>query len=143
MRFLGLLCAIGLLAACTSPKIVAPTPPVKPEPLTAVYKQSDWNALPNWPGEQLTTTWPSWLNSCKRLISRPVWKDICADAVMLAPQDDASIQAFFERYFNPWQIETNTGVNTGLVTGYYDNERIREELFFDFKKFVICPVFGI
>ena len=122
MRFLGLLGVIGLLAACTSPQIVAPTtpPPAKPEPITAVYKQTDWVALPNWPGEQLTTTWPSWLNSCKKLISRPVWKDICADAVMLAPQDDASIQAFFERYFNPWQIETNTGVNTGLVTGYYE-----------------------
>ncbi len=117
MRFLGLLCFISLLAACTSPQVIAP---VKPLPVTAVYKQTDWSALPNWPGEQLTTTWPSWLNSCKRLISRPVWKDICADAVMLTPQDDASIKAFFERYFNPWQIETNTGVDTGLVTGYYE-----------------------
>ena len=96
MRFLGLLGAIGLLAACTSPQIVTPTtpPPAKPEPITAVYKQTDWVALPNWPGEQLTTTWPSWLNSCKKLISRPVWKDICADAVMLSPQDEASVQAF-------------------------------------------------
>ena len=118
MRFLGLLSLLSLLAACTSPQITPPI--VKPEPITAVYKASDWTALPNWPGEQLTTTWPSWLNSCKKLISRPVWKDICAEAVMLAPQDAASMQAFFEQRFSPWQIETNMGVNTGLVTGYYE-----------------------
>jgi len=120
MRFLGLLCAMSLLAACTSSKVVVPVAPIKSEPVTAVYSQSDWSALPNWPGEQLTTTWPSWLNSCKRLASRPLWKEICAESVMLGQQDEASIQAFFERHFSPWRIETNTGANTGLVTGYYE-----------------------
>jgi lipopolysaccharide export LptBFGC system permease protein LptF len=38
----------------------------------------------------------------------------------LGSQDDASIKAFFERHFSPWQITTNAGSDTGLVTGYYE-----------------------
>ena len=124
MRFLSLIIASSLLTACFTPPIKPPVkPPVTPtqaEPVTAVYKQANWAALPNWPGEQLTNTWPSWLKSCKRLASRPVWKDICADAVMLDQQDATSVQAFFESHFKPWQITTSTGSDTGLVTGYYE-----------------------
>ena len=119
MRLLSLVILSSLLVACVSPQTPV-TPPVKPEPVTAVYKASEWAMLPNWPGEQLSKTWPSWLNSCKRLASRPVWKDICAESVMLGQQDEASIRAFFEQHFSPWQIETSTGSNTGLVTGYYE-----------------------
>ena len=118
MRILVLGLLTSLLAACVTPQ--KPTTPPKPETVTAVYKAQDWQALPNWPGEQLTRSWPAWLNSCKRLANRPVWKDICAEAVMLGSQDDASIKAFFERHFSPWQITTNAGSDTGLVTGYYE-----------------------
>ena len=119
MRALSLIVLSALLAACaTTPKITPP--PVKPSTVTAVYTQVDWSVLPNWPGEQLSATWPSWLNSCKKLASKAQWKDICADALMLAPQDDAAIQDFFERQFSPWRIETSTGEQSGLVTGYYE-----------------------
>lgn len=118
MRFLSLIVASSVLTACFTPPIKPIVTP--PNATTAVYTQSTWSALPHWPGEQLTTTWPSWLNSCKRLANRPVWKEICADAVMLGQQDATSVQAFFESHFTPWQITTNTGLDTGLVTGYYE-----------------------
>ena len=123
MRFLLLIVLASVLAACHTPPVkppVKPVTPTQPEEITAVYKQTQWSALPNWPGEQLNNTWPSWLNSCKRLATRPVWKDICAEAVMLGQQDETSIKAFFEKHFSPWQITTNTGTDTGLVTGYYE-----------------------
>lgn len=120
MRALSLIVFAALLAACTTTTKV-PTPPMtKPASVTAVYKQTDWQDLPNWPGEQLTVTWPSWLNSCKKLANKPQWKDICAEAVMLTPQDEATIKEFFERQFTPWRIETSKGDQTGLVTGYYE-----------------------
>ncbi|MBK6757561.1 MAG: MltA domain-containing protein [Moraxellaceae bacterium] len=124
MRLLSLIVLSSLLTACFTPPIKPPVKPpltpTQPEPISAVYKQTNWAALPNWPGEQLTNTWPSWLNSCKRLASRPVWKEICADALMLGQQDAASVKAFFESHFEPWQVTTNTGTDTGLVTGYYE-----------------------
>jgi membrane-bound lytic murein transglycosylase A len=124
MRLLSLIVLSSLLTACFTPPIKPPVKPpltpTQPEPISAVYKQTNWTALPNWPGEQLTNTWPSWLNSCKRLASRPVWKEICADALMLGQQDAASVKAFFESHFEPWQMTTNTGTDTGLVTGYYE-----------------------
>lgn len=124
MRFLWLVILSSVLAACVTPPNKPPVkpvvPPAQPEEIKAVYQQANWSVLPNWPGEQLTNTWPSWLNSCKRLATRPVWKDICAESVMLGQQDQKSIQAFFEKHFNPWQITTNAGADTGLVTGYYE-----------------------
>jgi membrane-bound lytic murein transglycosylase A len=120
MRALSLIVVAALLAACTTTPKPSVTPPLKPPAVTAVYKPTDWQALPNWPGDQLAVSWPSWLNSCKRLASRPQWKDICAEALLLSPQDDATIKAFFERQFTPWRIETSTGEQTGLVTGYYE-----------------------
>ncbi|QDQ25328.1 murein transglycosylase [Chitinimonas arctica] len=88
--------------------------------LTARYQNADWSALPGWPGENLLAAWPAWLNSCKRLASRPSWKDICAEAHTLAPQDDAGVRAFFERRFQPWRIEGSDGSQSGLITGYYE-----------------------
>lgn len=120
MRIIVLGLLSSLLAACVTPQKPTIPSPSKPETVTAVYKAQDWQALPNWPGEQLTRSWPAWLNSCKRLANRPVWKDICAEAILLGNQDEASIKAFFEQRFNPWQITTNTGSDTGLVTGYYE-----------------------
>lgn len=120
MRIIILGVLASLLVACATPQKPPSLPPSKPEPITAVYKQQDWSLLPNWPGEQLSRSWPAWLNSCKRLANKATWKDICAEAVMLENQDDTAIKTFFEQHFSPWQITTNTGVETGLVTGYYE-----------------------
>ena len=66
MRLLSLIVLSSLLTACFTPPIKPPVKPpltpTQPEPISAVYKQTNWAALPNWPGEQLTNTWPSWLN---------------------------------------------------------------------------------
>lgn len=92
----------------------------KPTAITARYIASDWNKLPDWPGEGSLATWPAWLNSCKRLANRAVWKDLCSEAQTLLPRDDSSVRAYFEKNFQPWQIETSEGAQTGLITGYYE-----------------------
>ncbi|RZU36878.1 membrane-bound lytic murein transglycosylase A [Fluviicoccus keumensis] len=134
MRSLLLVLSFAILAGCVShpvpPVVPKPEPgktepvkpevPPKPEAPTARYLPAEWIALPDWPGEKLLATWPAWLNSCKRLASRPVWKDACAEAVMLDPKDDETVREFFERRFSPWRIESSTGAQSGLITGYYE-----------------------
>lgn len=118
MRHLALIVLLSLLGACSTWR--HPVIPAKPEPVTARYVAADWSALPGWPGEQLTTSWTAWLNSCKRLGARPDWQAVCAEAQALAPADADRVQAFFEQHFSPWQIEASTGARDGLITGYYE-----------------------
>jgi len=139
MRPLLLVLMLGALAGCVSqpqapvtppaepgktepvkPEPVKPDTAVKPEPATARYLPAEWIALPDWPGEKLLATWPAWLHSCKRLAARPVWKELCAEGLMLDPKDNAAVRDFFERRFSPWRIESSTGAQSGLVTGYYE-----------------------
>jgi membrane-bound lytic murein transglycosylase A len=103
----------GLLGACTT------TPPSAPA-ASARYLPATWTELPAWPGEQLLATWPAWLQSCTRLQARPAWQETCAAASALAPENDATVQAFYERHFQPWRIEAGDDRDTGLVTGYYE-----------------------
>lgn len=92
----------------------------KPVAITAKYEASDWSQLPNWPGEGSLASWPAWLNSCKRLASKAGWKTACTEAQTLSPRDDNTVQAYFERHFQPWHIETSDGAQSGLITGYYE-----------------------
>lgn len=119
MRYLSVIVLLGLLTGCTLFRH-APGTDLKPLPISARYMAADWSQLPAWPGEQLTASWPAWINSCKRLGTRNDWQAICAQAQALAPVDSATVQAFFERHFLPWQIESSTGAHDGLVTGYYE-----------------------
>ncbi|QNM95190.1 murein transglycosylase A [Chitinimonas koreensis] len=131
-RTLPALLLLALLAGCASQ--VAPTTPstpkpadcncgetpAKPAPVTARYQPADWSALPGWPGEQSLAGWPAWLASCKRLASRPAWKEACSEAQALNPRDDSAVRGYFERRFQPWRIEASDGAQSGLITGYYE-----------------------
>lgn len=121
MRGPLLLALVTLLSACATLKEKPATPtPAKPVAVTAAYRQTTFAAMPNWPGEQLLATWPAWLNTCKRLASRPGWEQACADAAALNPGDDRTVRSYFETHFTPYQIQTNTGAQNGLITGYYE-----------------------
>lgn len=123
MRVVSLTLALVLLTGCSLPARCPDgkgTTTTKPEPVTAIYRAAGWKDLPGWPGEQLSASWPAWLQSCTRLANRTGWQAICADATTLDSANDGAIQAFFERHFSPWQIESSTGGNTGLITGYYE-----------------------
>jgi membrane-bound lytic murein transglycosylase A len=119
MRYLLLLSLI-LLGACvptTSPPVEKPE---KPEAVTARYRSAEWRDLPGWPGEQLQASWRAWQASCTRIGTRVEWRDICAEAAGLNPADTLALRQFFERRFSPWRIETSTGADSGLITGYYE-----------------------
>lgn len=120
MRGLLVLALSSLLVGCVTPKTPTKPPVTKAEPTSARYRAADWSALPDWPGEQLPASWSAWLNSCKRLGTRPVWQALCVETATLAPTDTDAMRRFFETRFTPWRIETNTGAQSGLITGYYE-----------------------
>lgn len=123
MRLASLVLLPALLSGCS---LFAPAPDKSGSttqttaPVTAVYRATEWQNLPAWPGEQLQASWSAWLKSCEKLARRADWQTPCANAAALANPDDAAIQVFFETHFSPWQIESSTGSKTGLVTGYYE-----------------------
>lgn len=135
----------ALLAACATqpPAPPTPTPAPQPEPgpipapqptppqTWPTLKPADWTALPAWGGDSLAATWPALLQSCSTLQKQSAWQAVCADAQALRAPDDATVRAFLERRFQPWQATQDDGSDEGLVTGYYEpllkGSRVRTE----------------
>lgn len=124
MRHLFALALLALLSACVPTAAPPPAPakpgPAMPEAVSARYRAASWSELPDWPGARLQDSWRAWQASCSRLKARAEWRDTCAEAAALGATDTAAMRQFFERRFSPWRIETSTGADSGLITGYYE-----------------------
>lgn len=120
MRLPFLLILLLALGACTPAGTPPPLQPAKPEVVTARYRAAQWTDLPGWPGEQLQASWRAWQASCTRIGARPEWRNICSETAALKSTDTAALRQFFEKNFSPWRIETNSGADSGLITGYYE-----------------------
>ncbi|MBK9161645.1 MAG: murein transglycosylase A [Nitrosomonadales bacterium] len=109
-----------LLAACAAP----PKPPVEPVPPVvppaAPFAASTWESLPDWQATDLQPSWPAFLQSCRVLKNKPAWQPACASAEQLTRPDNATLHAFFEDSFTPYQVINPDGSSQGLVTGYYE-----------------------
>ncbi|PHV11959.1 murein transglycosylase A [Chitinimonas sp. BJB300] len=123
-HFLTFALFLLLLAGCATPPGKSSScncsDNTKPAPLTARYNATSWSALPNWPGDNLRDSWPAWLKSCNKLANKAGWKEVCSEARALPTNDDATIRTFFESRFQPYQITTSEGAESGLITGYYE-----------------------
>lgn len=111
-----------MLSACQAPLPPAVIPPpvqkeVKPTP---TYNLSSWEALPNWQAMELASSWAAFQQGCRALKSKPNWQPSCARAEQLNPTDNATLRAFFEEYFSPYQLINPDGTEQGLITGYYE-----------------------
>jgi membrane-bound lytic murein transglycosylase A len=110
--------AAGLFTACAAPALQTPTPspaPVEP-PIQSPYQQSTWPSLPNWPGDDLATSFNTWKKSCAKLRSEP-WLQLCKEATGVSAQN---AREFIESHFSPYQLTNPDGSQTGLITGYYE-----------------------
>ncbi|MCF7530573.1 murein transglycosylase A [Neisseria lisongii] len=83
----------------------------------AVYTAVRHGDLPHWQHQQFTQSLQSFKLGCDKLKNRQGWQDVCAQAAQ-TPPTQVQAQAFFERYFTPWQVSGN-GSPAGTVTGYY------------------------
>jgi membrane-bound lytic murein transglycosylase A len=92
-------------------------PPAKPAPEVARYVEVGFDALPGWNLAALEPSLRAFLGSCPRpgALARP-----CASARGVPPGDEAAARRFFEQTFVPLALMNGEGVDTGLVTGYYE-----------------------
>ena len=110
-------------APAPAPAPVPPTPPPAPAPVagTPTLEAAGWTDLPGWSADPVEAAWPALLRSCQALRDDPRWQPACAAAKVLgASPARATVRAYFERYFQPWQVRNADGSAQGMVTGYYE-----------------------
>ncbi|MES1981510.1 MAG: MltA domain-containing protein [Pseudomonadota bacterium] len=101
-----------------SPSLPAePAPPSTPNPPLAVSK---WEMLPDWQTQDLISSWPAFLQSCRALKTRPGWQATCAHSEQLDARDNAVLRSFYEEWFTPYQVFNPDGSTEGMITGYYE-----------------------
>jgi len=83
-------------------------------PKTYLVK-SDFNELPNWHDEDYSEALNNFVNSCKTKKTKKIYKKLCAKA-----KYTKSAKAFMQREFSPYKINTKSGKEEGLLTGYYE-----------------------
>ena len=91
--------------------------PVKPAPS---LKAAQWADLPGWKDDDAALAFSAFLSSCGALSQQARWHPTCVAARALAPPNAESARAFFEQYFQPWQLVNPDSTTQGIVTGYYE-----------------------
>ena len=79
--------------------------------------RSTFDELPNWHKENYEEALNNFLNSCKSNKTKKIYKRICRQAEY---SKDAKL--FIQKKFLPYKINTRSGKEEGLLTGYYEPE---------------------
>jgi membrane-bound lytic murein transglycosylase A len=120
----GAVAILASLAACTSPPVKPPEPPVKKPPTDSVAREQSrwvpvaWQELPGWNADVPLAAWPALVQSCQRPAA--AWTAVCAKASGSPPRDDAEMRAWLVQHLQPYRVESHDGAASGLITGYYE-----------------------
>ncbi|WP_429498521.1 murein transglycosylase A [Robbsia andropogonis] len=79
-----------------------------------------WDAVQGWQTDSLLGATASLRQSCLRLRTLPDWRTACAAAQQLDELDESATRAYFQQYFQPYQLANRNGTVDGLITGYYE-----------------------
>ena len=126
---------LGMVAGCTSVPLppqqpsLTPIPPApaaaEPERPRAVqmreharWVSADWSELPGWGQDHAAELWPALLRGCSR--PAPGWAELCAQASLNPPADDAEAALWLMQRLQPWRVESPDGDAQGLMTGYFE-----------------------
>ncbi|CAH1386623.1 murein transglycosylase A [Candidatus Nitrotoga sp. M5] len=108
----------------SSPQPVTPPPKMMPVPAaelaTPVFVVSKWEMLPDWQTLDLELSHTAFLKSCRALKNKPHWQEVCLQAELLGVNDNATLHAFYEEWFTPYQVLNPDGSEQGVITGYYE-----------------------
>jgi membrane-bound lytic murein transglycosylase A len=107
-------------ASTTPPTAAVPLPQPAPAPAPQPLKLTTFNVLPGWAKDDLRQAWPAFLTSCTVMVRKPDWQELCTIARDVNGKDATAIRAFFESFFQPYQVVNFDATTTGLVTGYYE-----------------------
>jgi membrane-bound lytic murein transglycosylase A len=124
LRLLLLASIALLLAACAT---APPGPPPAPRPPDAPAARQlvavAFADVPGWSDDVQSEAWPSFRAGCTVLLARPaaeIWRPACTAAAAVDGADVAAVRRFFEQQFNAYRVLDAGGLDTGLVTGYYE-----------------------
>ena len=116
-----------LLASCATtecPPCAAPEKPAAAIQIVKPLKLASWSDLPGWTDDKtLTEAIPAQLQSCNALGKKTGWQDACNAARALTEnqrKDPAAVRAYYQKYYQPYQLVQNDGTGNGLFTGYYE-----------------------
>ena len=106
-------------AVCPQP---TPTPPAPP-PFARQLQPASWADLPGWQDDDVAAAWPTFLQSCRGVASKPhgpEWKRVCDLARSEEGKPGFDARRFFERNLQPYAVLTGEGAASGMITGYYE-----------------------
>ena len=116
--------AAPTVAPAPRPPVVASTAGEAQSFVTAGarYSLQPFADLPGWRDDNVTETWPAFLESCGvKARTDATWKALCERAARVRPNNRPEIAAFFEREFAAYRIQdVGTASNDGVVTGYFE-----------------------
>ncbi|HKY01813.1 MAG TPA: murein transglycosylase A [Burkholderiales bacterium] len=76
--------------------------------------------LPGWQDDGLVAAWPAYSISCGTLKNKDAWREVCQEAAIVDSKDAGAIRRHFETWFRPYRMTKPDGVQSGLITGYYE-----------------------
>jgi membrane-bound lytic murein transglycosylase A len=130
-------------ATVSAPQARPETPAAAPAAFAtrhAYYMPARFVDLPGWNTDDLSASWDALRRSCGVLGSRPGWSQPCTASRSVNSRDAVAVRAFFETYFNAYQIGNIDKTTSGTMTGYYEpllnGSRKPEGLF-------VYPVYGV
>ena len=109
-RICALVGMAAIVAACTT---TPPEKPVKPGEMKLTFKQIEYAQLPPMPEENWQPALVAFKESCKKMMTKPGWEDVCAKAQNIPL---AQARTFFAAYFTPYQAIAETVDQNGAVT---------------------------
>lgn len=120
---LFVICMAGFLSACD---LSTPHHSGDNSVVPSNLKRVSYNALPGWRDDDVRYALQAFRNSCKAKIQytgrvvpdRELFEEKCR-TLPSASADVATVRAWFESNFQPYQIYTDNGGRTGTYTGYY------------------------
>lgn len=113
---MGMLCIVGVLAACGSTK-AADIAAVVTQPKSR-WVPVPWSDLPGWGDEGLSQAWNAWLKSCEKPVAP--FAELCADVRVLSIGTPQEQRSWMRERFQPYRVESLEGDATGLLTGYFE-----------------------
>ena len=137
IRHLCLVSLLALLASCTgvppmqtaSPACPAPQPcpvcavcpaPPVPPPRVSVLEPASFDDLPGWLEDTLDGVMGALRASCRALRPQSAWREVCAAADPIDPENAEGLRNYLEANFVPHRVANPDGATQGLITGYYE-----------------------
>src|SRR5450830_1372691 len=122
-------CATIANVQITEPK-TADTKPADAKEIAKIadyglLKPATWEDVDGLDQDNLSFSWPAWMQSCSALGNKPMWQKVCSAATQLNSQNANKpnaemLQAYFKQYFSVYKTTNIDGSDSGLITGYYE-----------------------